>query len=284
MKKIVIIGANGMLGTDFSSIAKEEGFTVDKFDLPDSDIRNEKDVKLAVKNADIVANFAAYTNVDMAESEKEICWQINAEAPAILAKECSIKNKFLLHTSTDFVFGDISSLPLKENDKTNPLNFYGKSKLEGEKNILKFHPNSLIVRLEWTYGNKKQNFITKIIDKAKNQKKIKVVADQYGSPTWTIDASYAMIDLLKKRTNGIFHYAADGYVNRFELAKFVINFLKIPVEIEPCSSTDIKTPAKRPLNSRFDCSKIDSILSFKRPKWNLSLKKYLSDLKHRDKI
>lgn len=281
MLTIAIIGAKGMLGTDFLPLAKKESFEIIPYDLPDFDITKKDDIKRAVDSADIIANFAAFTNVDAAEKQREHCFAVNAVAPGILSDECYKKGKYLLHISTDFVFGDVSSRPLKEDTPPAPLNFYGYSKLEGEKYVLQSNTDAAIIRLEWTYGHGGKNFITKILQSAEKKKALKVVDDQYGSPTWTSDAASAMIDLIKKYPKGIFHYAPRGYTSRYKLAKIAIEYLKINTRIEPCKSSDFESLAKRPLNSRFDCSKIDGILSFPRPDWKNSLFKYLSQIQSR---
>jgi dTDP-4-dehydrorhamnose reductase len=278
MTKIAVIGAGGMLGGDFANFAIGHGHEVLRFGLPAFDIRRPDNIREALGSAGIVVNCAAYTDVDGAETDADACYEINAKAAGILADECARRRIYLLHISTDFVFGDKSSCPLSEKDETNPLNIYGRSKLDGEKLIIASGADASILRLEWTYGVNGKNFIRKILSKAKSEGVLTVVDDQIGSPTRTLDAARAMLSLIQVSAGGIFHFAPRGYVSRFDLAKFAITEAGISADILPCSSADIKTQARRPLNSRFNCSKIDKLLDWKRPEWRESLSKYLREV------
>ncbi len=281
MSKIAVIGAKGMLGADLVLMAKSIGHDVLELDIPDFDIRNKPDLKMLVSSSDIVINSAAYTNVDGAENAPELCYAVNANAVGILANECAIKRKYLLHISTDFVFGDIKQGPLSEMDATNPLNVYGRSKLEGERLVIESNAEAAILRLEWTYGLKGNNFIKKIFVRAKEKKCLSIVNDQIGSPTWTKDVSHAVLSLVALNAKGLFHFASRGYVSRFEVAKFAIKEAGLAVDVVPCLSSDIKTAARRPCNSCFDCAKIDALLHEDRPEWRTSLHEFISIMKKR---
>ncbi len=284
MTKIAVTGAKGMLGTDFVAVAKNLGHELLEFDLPEFDLRNKDHIRNAVGSADVVINLAAYTNVDGAESESKLCFDVNAEAVGSLARECAVKNRYLLHVSTDFVFGDDTSLPLSETDQTNPLNTYGRSKLEGERLILNSGADAAILRLQWTYGMAGNNFVSKILAKAKVSEELRIVHDQVGTPTWTVDASKAILSLAGASARGIFHFAPIGYVSRFEFAKFALGEAGINVPVIPCSSSELRSPARRPLNSRFDCSKIDSFLGMRRPEWRKSISEFILLMKKRGMI
>lgn len=276
MKKLGIFGGKGMLGCELCGISRSEGFEPIVYDLPDFDIRDEKNLDYAFDDADIFVNCAAYTNVDRAEEELEKAMDINAFAVEKMGKAASSRGKYLLHISTDFVFGDNSERKLTETDKVNPLGIYGKSKLRGEKLLQDTDAYHSIVRIQWTYGKHGNNFISKILALSKKMQSLKVVSDQIGSPTWTADAARAIISLLKNKAEGLFHFASDGYASRYETAKFAFKTLGIDTEVFPCSSSAFETAADRPLNSRFDCSKIDKVLDFKRPNWQDSLKNFLN--------
>lgn len=282
MKHIGILGAKGMLGSDIILLAKEKKIDVVPFDIPEFDITNEAHIKERLADFDTIINCAAYTNVDGAETEKDKAWQVNAIAVGKLANFAKKQQIKILHVSTDFIFGDNSAEPLDEESPTCPLSEYGKSKLEGEKLLCESGCNFAIIRIEWTYGSKGNNFVRKIIELAKSKPRIKVVADQIGSPTRTEQVARAIFCLLERDQEGIFHFAAKGWASRFEVAKFIIEKCDFKTEILPCCSEDFPTPAKRPKNSRFNCSKIDKILNFERETWQEGLKSFL--LKHKNDL
>ena len=278
MSRISILGGKGMLGSDLAKLAESAGHEVSIFDLPEFNITRDTDIRNAVSNADFIVNCAAYTAVDKAETERETCRSVNALAVESLAKFAKNKNKYLVHISTDFVFGDESGNALSEDDTPKPLSWYGATKLEGEKLLQASGCRNAIVRLEWTYGRNGVNFISKLLEAAKKNPKLKVVGDQTGSPTWTADAARVILNLFEKHTEGLYHFAAAGYASRYEVAKFILQEKNIDKEISSCSSSDFPTPAKRPKNSRFNCSKIDKVIDFKRPFWQESMAEFLKEI------
>ncbi len=275
MSSSIAVLGNGMLGTDVAELASKLGYDVKVFAFPEWDITREEDIIKAVRSADNIINCAAYTAVDNAESEPELCEEVNAVAVYNLGRVASELKKYVVHISTDFVFGDDSMQPLSETDVTNPLSVYGRTKLEGEKLLLKTKCDCGIIRVEWTYGRHGNNFISKIIELAGKLDKLKVVGDQVGAPTPTTSIAQAIMCFVHRRTKGIYHYAARGYASRFEVAQHIMNFKGIDIPMEPCESTEFKTPAIRPLNSRFDCSAIETVLDFERPHWKTALEDYL---------
>jgi dTDP-4-dehydrorhamnose reductase len=278
MSRIAILGGKGMLGSDLAKLAGSAGHQVSIFDLPEFNITRDADIQNAVANADFIVNCAAYTAVDKAETEREACRAVNALAVESLAKFAKNKNKYLLHISTDFVFGDESEKSLSEDDMPKPLGCYGATKLEGEKLLQASGCRNAIVRLEWTYGRNGVNFISKLLEAAIRNPKLKVVGDQTGSPTWTADAARAIMCLMKNQTEGLYHFAATGYASRYEVAKFIMREKNIDKEVSSCSSADFPTPAKRPKNSRFNCSKIDKVIDFKRPLWQEAMSIFLKEI------
>ena len=267
-----------MLGKDLAQLLTSKGFDLDTFCYPEYDITREADIKKIIHQSDVIVNCAAYTNVDGAESDIENCYAVNTEAVGKLGDHAAEIGKYLIHISTDFVFGDKSDGPLNEKSITNPLGIYGKSKLEGELLLAKSGCMHSTIRVEWTYGQHGNNFITKILSLATKLNELKVVDDQFGSPTSTTDIAQAILFFIKHKVQGLYHFSAEGYVNRYEAAKAIFDILDIDKKIVPCSSSTFPTPAKRPSNSRFDCSKIDKILDYKRPSWKDSLRKYLSEI------
>ena len=276
-KKLAIIG-NGMLGSDLAQLASEAGWNVSVYDLPDFDITSKTQLQGVVNAADCIVNCAAYTNVDKAETEKELCKKVNAQALLTLGELAAQAEKYVVHISTDFVFGDLQDTPQSEDDKTNPLSVYGSTKLQGENNLLNSGCKCAVIRIEWTYGIHGNNFISKILELAQKLPQLKVVNDQFGSPTSTMDISRAILEFVNGKIEGLYHFAASGYATRFDIAKVVIEHFKLDTKITPCASDEFPAPAARPCNSRFDCSKIDKVLSFERPAWQESLNKFLEKI------
>ena len=277
MKKLAIIG-KGMLGSELAELAISSGWQVSAYDLPEFDLTNTEQLEELVKSTDCIVNCAAYTNVDKAESDKDICTAVNATALKTLGELAATNNKYVVHISTDFVFGDLTDAPQSEDDVARPLSVYGETKLAGEQNLLTSGCKSGIIRVQWSYGAKGNNFITKILELAKKLPELKVVDDQTGAPSWTGDMARAIMDFLNNQTEGLYHFAAAGYTTRFEVAKMIVEHFKLDTKLTPCKSSEFPAPAARPHNSKFDCAKIDKVLSFTRPQWQDSLKKFLDEV------
>jgi len=276
--KIAILGGRGMLGSDLTSICESQGFRVEVFDLPEFDITDPRQLQEALNAAQMIVNCAAYTNVDGAESQAELAYQVNAEAVGRLGAIARDAGKWVLHISTDFVFDGRSNRPYVETDPPNPVNTYGKSKLAGEQLLAQSGCGHCIVRVEWTYGSAGNNFVTKLIRRAKSHDALKVVDDQIGSPTATTEVAKAICELLRKRPEGIFHFASAGYVSRYEMARFILDKLSMDVDLLPCKTSEFPSAAARPLNSRFDCSKIASLLREPIELWQAPLEDFLRQL------
>lgn len=275
---ITILGGRGMLGSDLALACELHGLKTNVLDLPDFDITSTDHLQNAVNNTQIIINCAAYTNVDKAESEPDLAHQVNAEAVGHLGAFAKDSDVWVLHISTDFVFDGKSDTPYVETDPPNPISSYGASKLAGERLLLESGCRHCIMRVEWTYGLYGNNFVTKLINRAKEAKKLKVVDDQIGSPTATTEVAKAMCSLLPKKPEGIFHFASEGYVSRFDMAKFIFEKLRISADLSGCKTSDFPSPAERPLNSRFNCSKIKSLLDEPIKPWQQPLEQFLEQL------
>jgi len=272
---VAILGVRGMLGSDLSVACAQRGCEVRGFDLPEFDVTDVDQLKEAVGGADAVINCAAYTNVDGAQSETELAHRVNAEAVGALGSLARASGMWVLHFSTDFVFDGSSDRPYVETDEPNPINEYGKSKLAGERLLVDSGCRCCIVRIEWTYGAHGNNFVTKIIARARQGAALKVVDDQVGAPTATTEVTALACELLDGRVEGLFHFAAAGYASRFEVARFIVERCAPAVELSACSSSDFVTPAQRPLNSRFDCGKIQARLEKPIRSWQETLESFL---------
>ena len=186
--------------------------------------------------------------------------------------------KWVLHISTDFVFDGAGERPYRESDEPDPINKYGASKLAGERLLVESHCRYCIMRVEWTYGLGGNNFVAKLVSLARQGKKLKVVDDQVGSPTATTEAAEAICELLRRRPQGLFHFASSGYTNRYEMAKFIFDKLKIKVDLSSCKTSDYACAAERPLNSCFDCGKIAGVLGKPIENWKIVLERFLEKL------
>lgn len=266
-----------MLGVDLAAVASQRGFGACVYDLPEFDITNAQQLEAAVSGSEIVVNCAAYTNVEQAESQVELANEVNGYAVGRLGRIAKDAGVPVLHISTDFVFDGTKAEPYVETDATNPINAYGVSKLLGETQLAESGCDHCIVRLEWSYGKHGINFITKILNAAKQRDVLMVVDDQIGSPTCTVEVANALCDLLTmdKFPAGIYHLAARDTVNRCGMTQFLFDTLGIQTKIKPCKTADFKSAAQRPLNSRFNCGKLEALLGRSMPTWQEMLKNYL---------
>ncbi len=181
---------------------------------------------------------------------------------------------WVLHIGTDFVFDGRLDRPYVETDEPNPINEYGRTKLAGERLLAESGCRHCIIRVQWTYGSAGNNFVKKLVSRAKSGG-VKVVDDQTGSPTATTEVAKVICEILPGRPEGIYHFAGSGYVSRFGMAKFIFDKLLMDVELSPCKSSDFAAPAQRPLNSRFDCSRIRRLLNRDIEPWQGPLERFL---------
>lgn len=264
-----------MLGTDLAALCAARGYVVKSYDLPEFDISDPAQIRDAIAQADIVVNCAAYTNVDGAETHAELAHRVNAEAVGNLGILAGEMDKWVLHFSTDFVFDGTLDRPYRECDAPNPISEYGRTKLAGERFLGGTGCSHCIVRVEWTYGTHGNNFVAKLTERARSGQPLKVVDDQIGAPTATTEVAAVACRLIEERTEGLFHLAASGYVSRCGMARFILDRLALKVDLEPCRSTDYSAPAARPLNSRFDCGKIQALLEEPIAPWEGPLEDFL---------
>jgi dTDP-4-dehydrorhamnose reductase len=276
--RVAILGGKGMLGSDLAAACQQHRFITSVLDLPEFDITNENHLTNILKEVDAVINCAAYTDVEKAESETELAYKVNGEAVGKLGTAARGAGVWVLHISTDFVFDGKSERPYIETDLPHPINTYGASKLAGEKLLVESGCHHCIMRVEWTYGSAGNNFVTKMIKRAKAGERLKVVDDQTGSPTATTEIAKVICKLLPKKPEGLFHFASAGHVSRFEIAKFIFDKLNMSVDLSRCKTAEFPTVAARPLNSCFDCSKIKALLDEPIKPWQAPLERFLERL------
>jgi len=279
-ESIAILGGRGMLGSDLAEIAVQRGLSVQRYDLPEFDITNEQQVQEVVSGSGVVINCAAYTNVEKAESEIELANQVNGYAVGRLGRIAKEAGVPIVHISTDFVFNGEKETAYAETDTPHPISVYGGSKLLGETLLAGSGCEYCIVRVQWTYGRHGTNFITKILDAAKVRDELRVVDDQVGSPTHTAEVAAMLCDILGMDIfpTGVYHCAASGYTSRYEMTRYLFEQLGLTTTVNACKTADFKTAAQRPLNSRFDCTKLETLLGRALPTWQDMLKNYLENL------
>jgi len=275
--KILIIGAQGMLGSDLLTTLRKKYDAVGK-DIDDFDITNIKGSKKEIIkiNPSIVINLAAYTDVDGCESNEKLAFSVNAEGAKNIAEICREIKAKLIHVSTDYVFDGRKEKPYLENDQPNPLNIYGKSKLKGEEYIQDILTDFLIIRTQWLYGEKGKNFVDTILGLAKEKRELNVVDDQIGSPTFTRDLSEVIDVMLDSSGNGIYHASNGGYCSWYQFSQEILKISAIEnVKLNPVGSDEFVRPALRPFFSRFSCKKLEKLIGKVMRPWPEALAEYL---------
>ncbi len=278
---ILVTGAEGQLGSELKKFySNQEAFftnsmnlNITKFDLLNKFINNN--------NISAIINAAAYTNVDKAEKEKHLCFNVNVKGVDNLSRLCKKKNIPLIHISTDYVFDGTSSSPYKENDPTNPISFYGKSKLESEAVFMKNISIGAIIRTSWLYSEYGNNFVKTILKLANNEKQLNIINDQIGTPTYAYDLAkiiHMILPKLKNCTREIYHFSNDSATSWYDFACEIVMQKKIKCKIEPIKTKDYPLLAKRPHYSVFNKAKIKKAFNIEIRPWKKALKECLTKL------
>jgi dTDP-4-dehydrorhamnose reductase len=267
-----------MLGQDLIEIL-DPGNEVIGWDLADLDITQERQTidRISSIRPKVIINCAAYTNVDGSETEKSLAFSVNSEGARNVAIASTAANALLVYLSTDYIFDGSAQTPYHENSSPNPLNIYGRSKLQGEIHVQERCKNHLIIRTAWLYGHKGNNFVEAILRQAERKKELQVVNDQLGSPTFTRDLSGAINDLLDTAERGIFHVTNSGSCTWFEFAEAILRAKGFMDRIvHPISSQDLNRLAKRPAYSVLDCTRYERATGKKMRHWLEGLRDYFS--------
>lgn len=277
---ILVTGSSGMFAQDFLKVASQMRFELLALDRSQLDITNLGQVRETIGRFSpwAVVNGAAYTNVDKAETETSSAMAANAIGPRNLAIACEETGSCLLHISTDYVFDGTKEGRYEVWDDTNPINFYGKSKLWGERYITSLCRRFFIVRTSWLFGQHGKNFVRTMINLSKDSKPLRVVNDQWGSPTYTTDLAQACLSLLQTGAFGTYHVTNTGITNWYEFAVEIFRQIGISKPVIPIASEDFPTPAKRPRNSALDPYPLKETVRFLLPEWQDGLKRYLQEL------
>ncbi|WP_277639614.1 dTDP-4-dehydrorhamnose reductase [Bacteroides graminisolvens] len=285
MKNILITGANGQLGNEMRVVAAHSSNQYHYTDVQELDITDEKAVFAFVQEhaIDVVVNCAAYTNVDKAEDDQEMAALLNDKAAAILANACKENKATLIHVSTDYVFQGDKNLPCKEDEPTNPLGVYGKTKLAGELSIIDSGCNSLIFRTAWLYSAYGNNFVKTMQRLTKERDSLNVVFDQVGTPTYAADLAALIYQIIEEDlyngNEGIYHYSNEGVCSWYDFAKEIAVLSRNECNIQPCHSNEFPSKVKRPAFSVLDKTKVKQAFQVTVPYWKESLIKCIAELK-----
>lgn len=282
--KFMVTGVNGQLGHDVMMQLKEMDFDViapirDEFDLADkSQVKNY----IIKEKPDVIIHCAAYTAVDKAEDEKDLCYLVNVEGTRAVAEAANEINAKVVYVSTDYVFDGLGKEPHLEDKETNPVNYYGYTKEQGEKIIRGLIDKHFIVRTSWVYGVNGKNFVKTMLNLAKSRSEINVVSDQIGAPTYTKDLAEFIVNLVQTKKYGTYHGVNESYCSWHEFAESIFEKSGIKMIVNPISTDDYPTNANRPLNSRLSKENTDKAGTDRMPHWEDALTRFIEELKSQE--
>ena len=280
---ILITGCNGQLGNEMQLLEKENPqHTYFNTDVQELDITNQAAIEqfVAEHQIDGIVNCAAYTAVDKAEDNEDLCQLLNAEAPAYLARAIGQRGGWMIQVSTDYVFDGTNHTPYTEDENTCPNSVYGRTKLVGEFNVQKFCEQSMIIRTAWLYSTFGNNFVKTMIRLGKEKKELGVIFDQIGTPTYARDLAVAIMTAINKGiVPGIYHFSNEGVISWYDFTKAIHRIAGITsCHVRPLHTTEYPTPAHRPHYSVLDKTKIKQTYGIEVPYWEESLKDCIEKL------
>lgn len=275
--KVLVTGVKGQLGYDVANELVKRGVEAVGVDIDEMDITDAVSVDKVIKQVspDAVIHCAAYTAVDAAEDNVELCRKVNADGTANIAKVCKELDIKMMYISTDYVFDGQGERPWEPDDERHPLNVYGQTKYEGEVAVTDALDKYFIVRIAWVFGVNGKNFIKAILNKAKTVDTLTVVNDQYGSPTYTFDLARLLVDMIQSDKYGFYHATNEGICTWYEFACEIIRQAGLSTKVLPVSADRYPAKAKRPANSRMSKEKLTENGFVKLPAWQDAVKRYL---------
>lgn len=291
---ILILGKNGQLGHELDlSLSKDPRFTVLSVARDQVDITDQASIEqcLVTFRPDIIFNATAYTAVDKAESEPELAMAINADsltalvnAADKLSEQNSATKPWIIHFSTDYVFDGESASPYVETDITSPMGVYGKTKHQGEVNLLAHYDNAIIFRISWVYSYRANNFVKTMLRLGAEKDTLSVVDDQFGCPNYAPDLANAMIKVVdkianKESTSGVYHLTSTESTSWYQFAKAIMRSANLPCEVKPIASAQYPTPAKRPKFSVMSANKLANDFGITLAAWPDALARCLASIK-----
>jgi dTDP-4-dehydrorhamnose reductase len=291
--RILITGANGQLGQELNQLSDiYPGFEFIFYNKNQWDIGNFEQSESIIHemHADVLINTAAYTKVDLAEDEQDLCYKLNALAPKYLARYCRNSQTKFIHISTDYVFNADTNISLTEDVKKNPIGVYATSKSIGEDEAIHENSESIIIRTSWLYSSFGHNFVKTMYKLSQTHKAIKVVSDQTGNPTYAKNLAEGIIQMITwmsshidARISGVYHFSNLGSCTWYQFAQEIFNYIQADVNLINITTKEYGAKAHRPLYSSLDCSKIQKTFNIVIPNWKSSLHECL-DLIRNDEI
>ena len=279
--KALVTGVKGQLGYDVMKVLEARGYEGVGVDVEDMDITDYKAVRRVISEVapDVIIHCAAYTAVDAAEDNVDICRKVNVDGTRNIAKMAKELDAKMIYISTDYVFNGQGEEPFEPDDPDKePLNVYGQSKYDGELAVIDMLDKYYIVRISWVFGINGRNFVKTMLKVGKEKGVAKVVDDQIGSPTYTADLAELLIDMAEREEYGAYHATNEGLCSWYEFTKEIYKQAGLDVDLSPCSSSEFPSKAKRPANSRMSKEKL-SEHGFKRlPAWQDALSRFLLTL------
>ena len=284
--KILLTGSNGQLGHDFKKIFNKKNIEYIATDYKELDITNDEDLdKFFQENEGIthVINCAAYNDVDKAETDKKV-WLLNAEAPKKLAEFSKKIGAIFVTYTTDFVFDGEKNSPYMEEDKTNGISEYGKSKAQGEKDVLEAYDKSFVIRTSWVFGIANNNFNKQVINWSKSRNELNIVDDQVSVPTYSMDLAEFSWKLIQTERFGLYHITNDGIASKYDQAKYVLEKIGWKGTLGKAKTADFNLPAKRPAYSKLNSAKVEKLLGEKIPSWQSGIDRFLEEMKENGEL
>jgi len=284
--KILLTGSNGQLGHDFKKIFNKKNIEYIATDYKELDITRDEDLnKFFQENEGIthVINCAAYNDVDKAETDKKV-WVLNAEAPKKLAEFSKKIGAIFVTYTTDFVFDGEKNTPYVEDDRTNGVSEYGKSKAQGEKDVLETYDRSFVIRTSWVFGIANNNFNKQVINWSKSRNELNIVDDQVSVPTYSMDLAEFSWKLIQTEKFGLYHITNDGIASKYDQAKYVLEKIGWNGILGRAKTVDFNLPAKRPAYSKLDSSKVEKLLGEKIPTWQSGIDRFLEEMKENGEL
>lgn len=277
MNNILVTGSTGQLGSDVVKELLKRGYSTLSPNRSELNLCSEDNIRNYIlnSNCEAIVHCAAYTQVDKAEDEKDLCIKINATATKHIVKCAKILDIPMIYISTDYVFDGTKDGEYTENDETNPINIYGESKLAGEKYVQEILDKYYIVRTSWVFNINGKNFIETMLRLSKANNQLSIVNDQIGSPTYTKDLSRLLVDMLETSKYGLYHATNEGYCSWYEFADTIFKLANINIDIKAINSNEYASRAKRPLNSKLSKNKLIEYGFKPLPHWEDALKDYL---------
>ena len=280
--KVLVTGVKGQLGYDVVNELKKRGHEAVGVDIEEMDITDEESVNRVIREVapDAVIHCAAYTAVDAAEDNVDLCRAVNAKGTGNIARVCKALDIRMMYISTDYVFNGQGTRPWEPDDHREPLNIYGQTKYEGELEVEENLKKYFIVRIAWVFGVNGKNFIKTMLNLGKTRDKLSVVADQIGSPTYTFDLARLLVDMIETEKYGRYHATNEGLCSWYEFACEIFKQAGMNVTVEPVTSDQFPVKAKRPMNSRISKDKLMKNGFQPLPTWQDALRRYLTEIEY----